>query len=197
MNPKPVAVLVWDRVSAREVGVEAGLVERAQSGDADAYEALAAGRIEGMVRTAMAIIGEEGEARDATQEALLSIWRELPSLRDPQRFEAWAGRILINRCRLSLRRRRRRDVREVPMPEAEPHGLAGGPTPEAAVVRRRTLESAFERLDAEARTLLVLHHLEGLSVAEMAEAMEVPVGTVKSRLFAARRDLDKALGAEA
>lgn len=190
-------MLVWDRVSAREVGVEAGLVERAQSGDADAFEALVAGRIEGMVRTAMAIIGEEGAARDATQETLLTIWRELPRLRDPERFEAWAGRILVNRCRLSLRRRRRREVREVLMLEVEPHGgLLDDPAPEEAIVRRRSIEAAFEELDVQARTLLVLHHLDGLSLADMAAWMAIPEGTVKSRLFAARRALHHALGAE-
>lgn len=177
--------------------MEAGLVERAQSGDADAFEALVAGRIEGMVRTAMAIVGDEGAARDATQETLLTIWRELPALRDPERFEAWAGRILVNRCRLGLRRRRRRQVREIPMPELEPEaGLATDPAPEERILRRRALEAAFEALDPEARTLLVLHHLDGLSVADMAERLEVPEGTIKSRLFAARRTLDQALGAE-
>ncbi|HEX5465492.1 MAG TPA: sigma-70 family RNA polymerase sigma factor, partial [Candidatus Limnocylindrales bacterium] len=108
------------------------------------------------------------------------------------------GRILVNRCRLGLRRRRRREVREIPMPEVEPRsGLAADPAPEEAVVRRRALESAFEALDVEARTLLVLHHLDGLSVADIAARMAVPEGTVKSRLFAARRVLDQALGAEA
>ncbi len=73
------------------------LVHRAIDGDVDAFDALVAGRIEQMVRLAMAILGNEADARDATQDALAAIWRELPSLRQPERFAAWADRILINR----------------------------------------------------------------------------------------------------
>ena len=88
--------------------MDPSLVERARDGDTAAFEALIGPRIEAMARMAMAIIGNEDEAREATQEAVLTTWRELPHLRDIDRFEAWAGRILVNRCRLTLRRQRRR-----------------------------------------------------------------------------------------
>jgi len=100
--------------------VETGLVERARSGDADAFDALIEPRVEAMLRTATAIIGDPDEAREATQEALLTIWRELPSLRLDDRFDAWAGRILVNRCFLALKRRARRSSREVPLDGSRP-----------------------------------------------------------------------------
>ncbi len=176
--------------------METGLVERARNGDVDAFEELVAHRAETMLRTATAIIGDPEEAREATQETLLTIWRELPTLRKEDRFDAWAGRILVNRCRLVLKRRGRRASREVPLEgsaRSDPRAVAGS---DEAFDRREPLERAFERLDPDDRALLVLHHLEGLQVAEIAARLEIPVGTAKSRLFNARRALERALEAE-
>lgn len=176
--------------------METGLVERARNGDVDAFEELMVHRAESMLRTATAIIGDRDEAREATQESLLTIWRQLPALRMDDRFDAWAGRILVNRCRLVLKRRGRRASREVPLEgseRSEPQAFAGS---DEAFERRESLERAFERLDPDDRALLVLHHLEGLQVAEVAARLEIPVGTAKSRLFSARRALERALEAE-
>lgn len=173
------------------------LVERARTGDVVAFEALVGGRIEAMVRIAMAIIGDESEAREATQETLTTIWRELLSLRDAERFDAWAGRILVNRARLTLLRRSRRARAELALPGSDGAGVPSRSGFEDRLVRRAALEAAFERLDPDARTLLVLHHLDGLPLAEIAAWLKIPIGTAKSRLHAARQALERQLEPDA
>lgn len=180
-----------------EAHVDPERIARARSGDASAFEELVEARVGAMTRTAMAILGREDEARDAVQDALLTAWRELAALRDPGAFDAWLTRILVNRCRRGLRRIGLRRVREIPV-----HVLGETDEPRsddlsASVDGCRALERAFERLSVEDRTLLVLHHLDGRSVASIAEVLGVPAGTAKSRLFAARRALDRALEREA
>jgi RNA polymerase sigma-70 factor (ECF subfamily) len=191
---------------------ELDLVGRARHGDLDAFTALAGARLAAMTRTATAILGDETEAHDAVQEALISTWRELPTLREPDRFDAWAGRILVNACRHALRRRIRSRVREIRLVTeadrpgfADPRGGGSGLVPAGiAVVTGRAesmgdddaLNRAFERLDADQRALLVMHHLEDRPVAEIAAIFGIPTGTVKSRLFAARRALQDALDRE-
>jgi len=171
-------------------------IARARSGDASAFEALVEARVGPMTRTAMAILGREDEARDAVQDALLMAWRELASLRDPAAFDAWLTRILVNRCRRGLRRLGARRVREIAVDALAPDDEPRDGDVAAAVDGRRTLERAFDRLSVEERTLLVLHHLDGRPVAEIAAILRVPVGTAKSRLFAARRGLERALARE-
>ncbi len=179
-----------------EALVDPERIARARSGDAPAFEALVEARIGPMTRTAMAILGREDEARDAVQDALLTAWRELATLRDPAAFDAWLTRILVNRCRRGLRWIGLRRVREVPadllLDDVQPHG----PDVAGAVADRRSLERAFSRLSVDDRTLLVLHHLDGRSVASIADVLRVPEGTAKSRLFAARRSLERALARE-
>ena len=154
-----------------------------------------------MLRTAMAILGNESDARDATQEALAAIWRTIPGLRDTARFDAWAGRILVNACRLQLRRGERLRLRETPLGDDAtlPFRVRGGRAStriEEAVAATDLLDRAFDRLEPDERALLVFHHLEGRSVAELATILEIPEGTVKSRLHAARFALERALDRE-
>jgi RNA polymerase sigma-70 factor (ECF subfamily) len=185
---------------------ELDLVGRARHGDLDAFTALAGARLAAMTRTATAILGDETEAHDAVQEALISVWRELPTLREPERFDAWAGRILVNACRHALKRRIRSRVREITLsPEpADGPGLGlrgGGGLPvmngrAESLGENDALNRAFERLDGEQRVLLVLHHLEDRPLAEIAAVLGIPTGTAKSRLFAARRALQRALERE-
>jgi RNA polymerase sigma-70 factor (ECF subfamily) len=165
------------------------LVERARRGEADAFVALIEERQVAMTRLAGAILGNEADAADALQEALVSMWRELPRLRDGARFDAWADRILVNACRLVLRRRARHRVRHVALDDEAP--ATDGP--ERRIGERDAFSRAFESLRADARAILVLRHLEERPVAEIAEVLGIPAGTVKSRLFAARRDLERAL----
>jgi RNA polymerase sigma-70 factor (ECF subfamily) len=174
-------------------------VERARRGDHEAFAALVDGRLAATFRTALAILGNEADARDATQEVFLRAWRNLPELRETDRFGAWFGRILVNTCRTAIRGRRRRIVREISV------GALPGRGEELASPRRahdlRTadldlLERALDRLSVADRTLLALHHFENLSLGEIGEQLGVPGKTVKSRLFSARRSLERALEVE-
>lgn len=178
--------------------MDPALIRRAQTGDVDAFTALVAGRVEAMQRTAMAILGHEADARDAVAESLVAIWRELPRLRAPLAFDAWSMRILVHACRGRLRSRVRTRVRELTIDAAEAgRSLPSSAGPEDDVGARMGLERAFEHLDADARTILVLHHLDGRGLAEIAAVLGIPEGTAKSRLFAARRALARALEREA
>jgi RNA polymerase sigma factor (sigma-70 family) len=172
---------------------EVETVERARRGDAVAFERLIAPRIDGLFRTAWAIVGREADARDVTQEACLSAWRRLPSLRQPDRFDAWLGRILVNACRMHLRRRSR--VREVAIGATEE--VRPSPTDEQAqVAETELINAAFEQLRPDERALLVLHHLQHQPVATIAASLGIPTGTVKWRLHAAREALQAALDGE-
>ncbi|CAN5642814.1 hypothetical protein BH23CHL7_BH23CHL7_01110 [soil metagenome] len=99
--------------------MESSLVERARAGDADAFDRLVRERIDAVYRTALAIMGNPADARDATQEAFIAAWRALPRLRDTDRFDAWLGRICVNACRMA--KRRRKGVRELVDPNAPEH----------------------------------------------------------------------------
>lgn len=176
--------------------MDPALIRRAQNGDVEAFTALVAGRFEPMQRTAMAILGHEADARDAVADALAAVWRELPRLRDPEAFDAWSTRILVHACRRRLRGRGRTRVREVAMEAAEGARPLSSPSPGDSIVERLALDRAFERLDANARAILVLHHLDGRRLDEVAAILGIPVGTAKSRLFAARGALERALERE-
>jgi RNA polymerase sigma-70 factor (ECF subfamily) len=171
------------------------LVERARRGDADAFVALIEERQVTMTRVATAILRDPADVVDALQEALIALWRELPRLRDADRFDAWADRILVNACRLALRRRGRRRLREISIASGETAALPrpNGATRDTEVPGRDAFARAFEPLAIEARAILVLHHLEGRPVAAIAASLGIPLGTAKSRLFAARRQLNAAL----
>jgi RNA polymerase sigma-70 factor (ECF subfamily) len=173
------------------------LIERARAGDPDAFAVLIETRLERMYRLAMAILGHDADARDAVQDAMAATWRDLPSLRDPERFGAWSDRILVNACRLTLRRRARGRVREVALHPggdlADPPGLPAVAPPDEVTAAQDELERAFEQLSIDERALLVLHHLDELPLAAIAERLGIPVGTAKSRLHHARRALERAL----
>jgi len=177
--------------------LDPGLIRLAQAGDVDAFTTLILVRLPPMSRTAMAILGHEADARDAVQAALAAIWRGLPSLREPDRFEAWSTRILVHACRRIARDRRRAGLREVTIDtDVAPAGLPHIEGPGDATVRRLALERAFDRLDVDERSILALHHLDGRSVAEIAAVLGIPVGTAKSRLHTARRNLERAIERE-
>jgi RNA polymerase sigma-70 factor (ECF subfamily) len=167
------------------------LVEMAARGDRVAFEQLVESRVDRIFRTACAILGNEADAHDATQEAFIAAWVQLPRLRDSARFDAWLNRVILNACRDSLRRRRR--SREVDLGAFE----RAAPDAQSEVADRASFNSAFERLGAADRSILVLHHLHQMSLIEMAGQLGVPIGTVKSRLHTARRALERALEAEA
>lgn len=169
------------------------LVERAQGGDRVAFAALAAGAINELDRVARLITRDSERAKDAVQETLIKAWRDLPGLRDPDRFQAWLRQLLVRSCMDELRRHRRRSV-EVELTDLH-HPQDADST--AAVADRDALERGFRRLDPEQRSLIVLHYYQGLPLEQAADALRVPVGTAKSRLFRAREALRAALEADA
>ena len=169
------------------------LVEQARRGDPDAFVALIEERQEAMTRIATAILGEPADVADALQETLVAMWRHLPSIRSVDAYPAWADRVLVNSCRLVLRRRARRGVREVPIAadDLRPSTVASPAGDE--IVNRDAFDRAFGTLNADERSIIVLHHLEGRPLAQIAATLGIPVGTAKSRLFHARRRLEIAL----
>ena len=169
------------------------LVVRAQAGDEEAFGMIAVAVGNRLYGVARRILRDASLAQDATQQALLDIWRFLPRLRDPQRFDAWAYRLLVNACSDEGRRSRRRTsvVRLLPTHDSSEHGGI------AAVADRDQLERAFRRLTTEHRAVVVLHHFLDLTVEEISEALGVPVATVRSRLHYAMRGLRAAVEADA
>lgn len=167
------------------------LVECARGGDRDAFTQLIAPRAGRLLKTARAILGNEADAYEATQEALIAAWIRLPSLRDPGRFDAWLDRTLVNKCRDAVRGRRR--IREIDIADVD---VTVADDAEDQATRASVL-AAFDRLSIDDRHILVMHHLHGLSVAQIAGHLDVPIGTAKSRLWSSRRALERALQAEA
>ena len=166
-------------------------IRAAVGGDDAAFERIMAGRLGRTFRVALAILGAEADARDATQDAWLQAWRQLGTLKDPDRFDAWLDRIVVNACRMTVRRKR---VREIPMPtDFDRASTLDGAD---SLAERDALERAFDRLTIDHRTVLVLHYVEERSVAEIADVLQIPVGTVKSRLYAARSQLERTLEAD-
>ena len=153
-------------------------------------------RIDAIYRISFAIVGEEADARDATQETFVAAWRRIRELRDPDRFDAWLQRIAVNSARMTLRARGRRRVREIPVGDVAALAAVADQATAASRTDADLLGAALDRLPPDQRTILVLHHLEGHGLSELAEILEIPVGTVKSRLHTARRALEAALATE-
>ena len=172
------------------------LVDRARHGDLDAFEEIVRAQMDAVYRLSFAILGDEADARDAAQDTFVTAWRQIGGLRDADRFDAWLQRVAVNAARMTHRARRRRGVREIPSSRigAVPDLPATARPVDADVA---ALDAAIPRLPVEQRRILVLHHLEGHPIAELAEILEIPAGTVKSRLHAARQALQAAIDAEA
>jgi RNA polymerase sigma-70 factor (ECF subfamily) len=180
------------------------LVRRARTGDAAAFGVLVDTRIDRCYRLAWSILSNDADAADATQDALVSAWRQLPSLRDPAVFDGWLNRIVANAALMARRHRVR--LREVSVRPADPGAERPPPEPGQDLHARTQMDEmvdndaigrAFDRLRPQDRMILVLHHVEGRPVIEIARSLGVPVGTAKWRLHAARGALEKAMEAEA
>jgi RNA polymerase sigma-70 factor (ECF subfamily) len=163
--------------------VNRALVELAQQGDRDAYEALVRGSARRLYLIAYRIVRDVDQAEDAVQQTLVAIWQDLPSLRDPDRFDAWTYRILVRFCKEESRRRRRIGVTIVDLSEAMM--VASNDVADIAV--RDELDRAFGSLSQAHRVVVVLHHFAGLSLGEIADVLDIPYGTVGSRLHHALR----------
>jgi RNA polymerase sigma factor (sigma-70 family) len=169
------------------------LVLRAQHGDEEAFASLAVVVGDRLHAVAHRILRDIDLAEDATQRALLSIWQDLPQLRDPAHFDAWSYRVLVRACYAEGRRNRQwiPTLRLLPTDESSAgEGLSD-------VVDRDQLERGFRRLSIDHRAVVVMHHYLDLSLEAVAEALGVPPGTVRSRLHYAMRGLRAALEADA
>jgi len=171
--------------------MDSELVTRAQQGDRDAFANLVASRADRFLAMSYRILRDLALAEDATQQALVAIWRDLPQLRDPARFDAWSYRLLVRACYAegSHARRWAPNLRVLPADEPQDDPLE-------AVINRDQLQRGFERLSLDHRTVLVLQHYLDLTVAEIANVLGVPVGTVASRIHHAMRQLRAAIDAD-
>ena len=168
-------------------------VIQAQAGDRRAFVALMDAIGDRLHATADHILRDSQLAEDATQDALLTIWRELPRLRDADRFEAWAYRILVNTCR----REGRRASRWLPSLVAGPAHEPVASDEMGRVADRDQLERGFRQLSMDHRAVVVLSHYLDLPRERVAEVLDIPVGTVESRLHRALRNLRAAIEADA
>jgi RNA polymerase sigma-70 factor (ECF subfamily) len=154
------------------------LVERARQGDQVAFTALldaALGRLDGAARL---IVRDPDLARDAVQDSCIRAWRDLPGLRDPDRFDGWLHRLTVNACLDQLRRRRRRPI-EV---EITPIDVPATQDPTGTMADRMALEAALARLSPNHRAVVVMHYYLGMPLPEVAASLRIPNGTAKSRL---------------
>jgi RNA polymerase sigma-70 factor (ECF subfamily) len=171
------------------------LVEQARQGDRDAYEALASAAFHGLYALAHRILRDADRTDEAVQECLIRAWRQLPRLRDPDRFDAWLRRLLVNACHDESRRARRRS-HETPVLAVD-LARPSGRDASADLADRDELERGFRRLSVEQRTVLVMTHYLGMTAREVAETLDIPVGTAQSRLLHAIRAMRAGLEADA
>jgi RNA polymerase sigma-70 factor (ECF subfamily) len=168
------------------------LVERAGRGDHDAFAVLAGASIARLEAVARLILRDSELARDAVQEACIRAWRDLPGLRDPGRFDAWFHRLTVNSC-LDVARRRRRRAIEVDLTPITP-GSVGDSAGQLA--DRDLIERAFRRLAPDHRAVVVLRFYLDMSVPEIADTLEIPLGTAQSRLHRGLAALRVAIGSD-
>ncbi len=173
--------------------MDTDLVVRAQGGDEVAFTRLAQVAHPRLQQLAYRILRDRELAADAAQQATLSIWRNLPQLREPARFEAWAYRLCVNSCYKEARRRKRSIPEIGPRSCREP--IMGDDF--RAVIDRDELERGFCRLSFDHRVVLVLHHYLGMRLDQVASTLDVPLGTVKSRMNRALANMRRALEADA
>jgi len=173
--------------------VDRTLIEAARSGNEEAFASIARGSADRLFAVAHRILRDVGLAEDAVQQTLVTAWRQLPELREVDRFDAWIHRILVNACYAEAKRARRwsANVRMLP--------VDGPATPDTTlgVATRDALDRGFRRLPPEQRAVFVLHHYLGWPLTEIAETLGVPLGTVKSRIHYATSTLRAGLEADA
>jgi RNA polymerase sigma factor (sigma-70 family) len=180
-------------VAATGVAVQRDLVERSMAGDRDAFSELGRGWIDRLYAIARLILRDGDRAEDATQEALVAAWRDIKGLRDPDKFDPWLRRLLVNACYEEARQHKRRanvegQVRPI---DTESADLA------RAAANRDELDRALDALEPEQRALIVLHFYLGFPMHETGLILGLPVGTVKSRLNRTKQQMRATLEAGA
>jgi RNA polymerase sigma factor (sigma-70 family) len=169
--------------------MDGDLVRLAMRGDAEAFERLGRPRFDHLFAIAYRILRNHHDAEDAVQQALWEAWRDLPALRDVDRFDAWLQRLLVNGCYRQVRNQRARHATIVLLPEHD----RPIPGETSRIGDRDELDRAFGALTAEHRAVVVLHHYLGLALVEVARTLEIPEGTARSRLHHAHRRLRELL----
>jgi RNA polymerase sigma-70 factor (ECF subfamily) len=169
------------------------LVIRAKGGDRDAFSELASRSIGRLTAVARMILRDEYAAQYAVQEAFIDVWRSLPGLREPDKFEAWMRRILVRTCFTAVRRTKRVAAVEIRLTPADEPTTGG---PERQLDIHDQLERGLARLSPEQRAVVVLVYYLDLPLADAAQAMGIPIGTTKSRLNRATQSLRAALEAD-
>jgi RNA polymerase sigma-70 factor (ECF subfamily) len=165
------------------------LVEQARNGDHDAFSELARAAVVRLDQAARLIVRDPELARDAVQDGLIRAWRDLPGLRDPERFDAWLHRLIVNSCLDQLRRRRRRPIEVELSPIHHPSTADAS----AVVQQRDLIENVLRALDPNGRAIVVLHYYLGMPLTEVAATLGIPIGTVKSRLHRALGEMRLAI----
>lgn len=177
------------------------LVRRVQAGDQTAFNLLVLKYQHRVLKLVGRFVNDQAEAEDVAQEAFLKAYRALASFRGDSAFYTWLYRIAINTAKNALVSQRRRPVDfDLDLQDPDQYDrharLKEADTPEGVLLTdeiRAVIEEAMEQLPEDLRTAIVLRELEGLSYEEIAEAMDCPVGTVRSRIFRAREAIDKKL----
>ena len=154
------------------------LVERARDGDHDAFAVLAGAAVARLDAAARLILRDRELARDAIQDAMMRAWRDLPGLRDPDKFDAWLHRLTVHACLDAARHRRRRPI-EVELTPLDTPTIADI---SVLVANRDALDRALRALDPEWRAIVVFHYYLGMPLPDVAAALGIPLGTAKSRL---------------
>jgi RNA polymerase sigma-70 factor, ECF subfamily len=173
--------------------LDTDLVTRAQQGDEEAFASLAVAAGDRLHAVAHRILRDIDLAEDATQQALLAIWRDLPQLRDPARFDAWSYRLLVRACYAEGRRSHTWTPNMRLLSSDEPTQADAA----KAVADRDQLERGFRRLSIDHRAVVVMHHYLDMPLEQVADTLGIPAGTARSRLHHAMRGLRAALDADA
>jgi len=171
------------------------LVERARSGDHDAFSVLARASISRLYSIATLILRDRDRAQDAVQDALMSAWRDVRAIRDPDAWDAWLYRLTVRACHHAVSRERRRDVVELHvLPEPEPTATSDLV---ASLAERDRMERELLLLPLDQRAVMVLHFYLDLPLTEAAAILGIPVGTAKSRFHRGLEALRASMGADA
>jgi RNA polymerase sigma-70 factor (ECF subfamily) len=178
--------------AAEDDRLDRDLVERAQHGDREAFAILARTHGDRLMAIAQRILRDVGRAEDAVQQTLVIAWRELPGLRDPDRFDAWLQRLLVNASYAEARRSRAWTANVRILPVDGPPGL----DETLSLDDRDRIERGFRRLPPDQRAILVFTHYLGLTPTEISERLGIAVGTARSRLHYAHRAMRAALEAD-
>jgi len=172
------------------------LMERARAGERAAFDQLVGRYQRRLLRLVLRLLRDQAEAEDVVQEAFLRAYRALPRFRGDAAFYTWLYRIALNGARNAILKRRQRGGPQGVMPSQLPAPVGEIGTPESMLVSKQvmqTIDAAMDALPLELRTAIALREIEGLSYEEIAQIMECPLGTVRSRIFRAREAIARRL----